>query len=211
MDEEKIKSIAGIVLILGLFVSVSYLVQTNLDFFRQHVDIGVAGMILFVLIVALSIILAPVSSVPLFPLGSSLWGCMMTGVLGAAGWTLGAVVAFILARKFGVSLVARVLPTKKIYRFEGRIPDENLFWTIVFLRMVIPVDGVSYLVGLFSKMRLGSYTLATIIGLVPFTFMTACFGSINFYYQVIFVSIASLMFLTGLLIAFFRKKRRQSG
>lgn len=206
MEKENIRPAAGIVLILGLFILFSYLVQTNQGFFRQYIDIGIAGMLLFVLIIALSIILAPVSSIPLFPLGSGLWGWEVTGMLGTIGWTLGAVAAFMLARRFGVSIVRKVLPIKKIYRFEKRIPDENLFWTIVFLRMVTPIDGVSYLIGLFSNISLKSYTLATVIGLVPFTFITAYLGSAPFFYQIVFGSIALIVLLIGLLIACYRKK-----
>jgi len=208
MGKEKIKSIVGIILIITLFILLSYLSQTHIDFFKRYVGVGIAGMLLFVLVVFLSIILAPLSSIPLFPLGSSLWGWVITGILGTVGWTLGAVVAFMLARKFGVPLVRKVLPIKQIHKFEKKIPTKNLFWTIVFLRMVTPIDGVSYLIGLFSNIRLRSYTLATIIGLIPFTLITAYLGSTPFYYQILFASIALLIFLIGVLIARFRNKKR---
>jgi len=213
MEKEKIESIVGIILILSLFIFLSYLVQANLDFVKSYLDIGIAGMSLFTIIVALSIVLAPISSMPLFPLGSSLWGWILTGMLGVIGWTFGAIVAFMLAKKHGVSLVEKVLPIEKIYQFERKIPDKNLFLTVVFLRMVIPIDGVSYLMGLFSNMSLRSYTLASIIGLIPFSFTAAYLGSIPFYYQIIFASIALLIFLMGLLIAYYKKKidRHQVG
>ena len=63
--------------------------------------------------------------------------------------------------------------------------------------MVIPVDGLSYILGLFSKMSLKSYTLATIIGLTPFAFIWAYFGGMNFYYQIILFLVAGILIVVG--------------
>ncbi|MFC1686164.1 TVP38/TMEM64 family protein [Nanoarchaeota archaeon] len=199
-NKERFKSIFGIFLIIISFMVISYLVQTNTDLFKQYLDVGLLGMIVFVFILALSIIVAPISAVSLFPLASSLWGWVLAGVLGTIGWTIGAVVAFMLARKYGVTLVEKVLPSKKIYRFEKVISGRNLFWTVIVLRMFIPVDGVSYLMGLFSKMSLKSYTLATVIGLVVFSFAVAYLGSVPFYYQLFFAVIFLFLFLIWLVI-----------
>ncbi len=205
MNKERIQSCIGIITIISLFVLFSYLIQSNLTFFRQHIDLGLSGMLLFILIVALSIIFAPISSVPLFPLGSNIWGWFITGILGTIGWTLGAIIAFLLARKYGIALVKKVLPLKKIYYVEQKIPQEHIFLTLVFLRMVIPIDGISYLMGLFSKMSLKTYTLATLLGLIPFTFMIAYLGIVPFYYQIIFVSIAFLVVLVGFILRLNKK------
>jgi len=129
--------------------------------------------------------------------------------LGIIGWTLGAVIAFTLARRYGVDLVKKILPIAKIYNFEKKIPNENLFLTVVFLRMVIPIDGVSYLFGLFSRMSLKSYTLATIIGLIPFSFVVAYLGSMPFYYMIIFLLIALIIFMIGVITAYYKKKIRK--
>jgi len=184
-----------------LFVFLTYITQTNLEKIEPYLGNSFLGMFLFVLIVALSIVLAPVSSVPLFPLASALWGWIIAALLGTLGWTIGAVIAFLLARKYGVDLVKRILPLNKIYKFEKRIPNKNLFLTVVLLRMVTPIDGVSYLFGLFSKMSLKSFTIATIIGLIPFSFAIAYVGSISIYYQIFILLIALVIFIIGLLIA----------
>lgn len=206
MDKKKIKSILGIIFILGLFVFLSYLVQVNMELFQQYFDIGIWGMGLFVLILASSIVLAPISSLPLFPLGSNIWGWVITGTLGTIGWLIGAIIAFVLARKYGIKLVRIILPIDKIHKFEKRIPHKKLFWTVVFFRLVIPVDGVSYLMGLFSRMSLGYYTLATLIGLIPFTFMTAYLGSIPFYYQAIILGMGTAIFIIALSTEYYAKK-----
>ena len=92
------------------------------------------------------------------------------------------------------------------HKFEKKVPEENLFWTLVFLRMIIPIDGVSYLFGLFSKMSLKSYTIATIIGLIPFSFAVAYMGSMPIQYQIILGLIAGIIFMIGILIAYYKKR-----
>ncbi|MDP3971255.1 MAG: VTT domain-containing protein [bacterium] len=206
MDKEKIKSIAQLVFIVGLFLLLSFLIQNNIEFVKQYLDIGFLGMVIFVIIVALSIILAPISSTPLFPLGASLWGWVATGFLGTIGWTIGAVVAFLLARKYGVTFVQKMLPLKTLKKWEKRIPEKHLFWTVLLLRMFIPIDGVSYVIGLFSKMKFKPYFIATVIGLIPSTFFTAYIGSISFVTQVALITLGVLLLGVGLVIAKYLKK-----
>lgn len=209
MKKEDIKSAINLIFIIGLFIFLSYLAQNNLDFFNKYLDAGFLGMLVFIIILALSDIFVPISAIPLFPLASGIWGWVIAGILGVIGWTIGSIIAFILTRKYGIDLVKHFLPLKEIYRFEKKIPEEHLFLTVVFLRMVIPVDGVSYLVGLFTKMKLKSYTLATIIGLIPFSFVVAYIGSIPFYYEIIFLLMALVIFSIGLLIAYYKKRKKE--
>ncbi|MAH31560.1 MAG: hypothetical protein CMG78_05815 [Marinobacter sp.] len=207
INREKISSFVGIVLIILLFVASSYFAQWYVDELGFGFRGDFIGMLIYVLVSVASIVVAPVSVMPLMPLASTLWGWQVAGVLSIIGWVIGAVIAFVLARRYGVPLVSKLLPMKAIYKFEKKIPDENLFWTVVFFRMVIPVDGLSYFLGLFSKMTLRSYTLATLIGITPFAFVFAYVGTIDFYFQMLFMSLALIVFLVGLLVAWKRGKK----
>jgi len=200
MKKEKINSIIGIILIIIFFIISSYLVQTNIDSFKEKINIGITGIIIFIIIIALSIIIAPVSVIPLFPLGIGIWGWVITAILAIIGWTIGAIIAFLLARKFGTKLIKKIIPIESIHKFEKKIPTKNIFWTIVFLRATIPIDGVSYLFGLFSKISLKKYTLATIIGLIPFSFAICYFGTIPIYYQIFSIIIIVIIILIGIKI-----------
>ena len=208
MDRERVSSLIGIVLIILLFVASSYFAQKYVDEFGVMFERSFVGMLVYVFVSVVSIVVAPVSVMPLMPLASTLWGWKVAGVLSIVGWTVGAVIAFVLARRYGVPLVSKLLPMKSIYKFEKKIPDEHLFLTVVFFRMVIPVDGLSYFLGLFSKMSLRSYTLATLIGITPFAFVLAFVGTIDFYFQMLFLSLALFIFLIGLLIALKRSERK---
>lgn len=202
----KTKSILGILIIIILFVLFSYFVQTNLGFFEDLIGEGVSGMLIYVLIKIIAIVVAPVSTLPLVSVASNLWGGFIAGVLNIIGWTIGAMIAFMLARKYGVDLIKKFVPIKKINKLEGRIPEENIFWSVVFLRMVIPVDILSYALGLFSKMKARDYLLATIIGIIPFAFILAYIGALPFYYQLIVLLIAGIILLVGLIIKRKREK-----
>ncbi|MDP2951147.1 MAG: VTT domain-containing protein, partial [bacterium] len=116
------------------------------------------------------------------------------------------VIAFMLARKYGANLVKKFLPIEKIYKFEKKIPEKHLFLTVAFLTAVVAMDGISYVFGLFSKMSLRDYTLATIIGLIPFSFTSAYLGSVPFYYTILFLLTGLAILTIGIIIAYFKKK-----
>src|SRR3989344_543608 len=206
MDKEQINSIISIFVIIALFALSSYAVQNNLGGINEYLDYGIWGMLIYFILVILSIVLAPVSVFPLIPIASKLWGWPLAGIISIVGWTIGAVIAFLLARRYGVPLVSKFLPMKQIYKLEKLIPENHLFLTVVILRIVIPVDGLSYFLGLFSKMKLRSYTLATLIGLTPFALIFSYLGTVELIYQLVSFTIGLSIFLIMLLIVYFRTK-----
>ena len=112
-----------------------------------------------------------------------------------------ALIAFCLARKYGIPLIEKFVSMEKITQIENKVPEKNVFWSIVFLRMVLPVDVLSYALGLFSKISKKKYVLATLIGISPFAFAFAYLGRLPIYYQIAAFSTGILIFLSGWLIA----------
>lgn len=165
---------------------------------QLFIDKGILSMLIYVFIVIVAIVIAPISAMPLLSIASNLWGWILAAILSIVGWTIGALIAFEIARKYGVPLVNKFVSLKKIEQVERRIPKQNIFWSIVFLRMVIPVDILSYALGLFSEISRNKYFLATLIGVSPFAFVFAYAGEMPFYYQIIAFSIALMIFLAGL-------------
>lgn len=196
----KIRSFIEISLIILLFVLFSYIIQSNLDLFKSYIGSNLQGMLIYVLISIIAIVIAPISTMPMIPVASNLWGGFTAGVLSIIGWTIGSMIAFIIARKYGVKIVKWIIPIEKIARFEKSLPEENIFWTIVFLRMVIPVDILSYALGLFSKMKTNRYFFATLIGVTPFAFVFAYLGKLPIYYQGIAFAVAIIILGIGILI-----------
>lgn len=185
MKSKKIKGVIEVLIVIALFIGFSYLIQTNLDFFESIIGSGILGMLIYIFIEIIAIVVAPVTTLPLITVPSNLWGWVIAAILSIIGWTIGSVIAFVIARKYGVNIVKKFIPLKEINKLEKRVPHEHLFLSVVFLRMIIPIDILSYVLGLFSKMKLRTYALATFIGIMPFAFILAYLGGLPVQYQVI--------------------------
>ena len=194
--KEKTKSSLELAAIVLLFLFLSYLVSSNARLFKPLMSLGIYGMLIYLFLVVLAIVLAPVSTVPLIPVASKMWGWEISALLNIFGWTIGAVIAFVIARVYGRKLVKKIVPMSSLEKIEDKIPSENLFWSLVFLRMALPVDVLSYAVGLFTKMEFKIYALATFLGVIPFGIILSYIGSAPFYYQLtaILLSLVILYF-----------------
>ena len=204
--DNKLKSFIEIAIIIILFVFFSYIVQTNIEFFKEAIGNGFFGMFSYIVVVIVAIVIAPISAMPLLPIASNLWGVFSAAVLSILGWSIGAYIAFVIARTYGIPIIKKFIPIGKINKLEKMVPRENVFWSVVFLRMVVPVDILSYALGLFSKMKTRNYVLATLIGVSPFAFVFAYLGNLPFYYQIIALLIAAVILIIGFII----KKTRPS-
>lgn len=183
--------IAGIAFVAA-FIAVSYGVH------RYQSDIvlllgngGLASAAAFIFLTALFVVfIIPLDIVLLIPLGVGLWGSVPTALMSITGWTLGALIAFGIAREYGLPLVKRLIGERRATMFEKRIPTGNLFWSVVFLRLLVPVDLLSYALGLFSALSWRNYLLATALGVTPFGFFFAFVGALPSWYQVVALSVA---------------------
>jgi uncharacterized membrane protein YdjX (TVP38/TMEM64 family) len=191
----KLWSFFGVFVVIFLFVLFSYFIQTNLIFFEGLIVGEWIGMVAYVLLKIVATVIAPITVLPLIVLAVGLWGIWIAALLTILGWTLGSVIAFGLARKFGVPIVRRLVPLEDIYKFEDKIKIGNTFWSVVFLRMIVPVDVLSYALGLFSRIGFWKYALATFIGVIPFAFIFSYLGEVSYAYQIIFGLVFLIVFL----------------
>ena len=205
----KIKSFIGISIIVILFISFSYIVQSNMEFFEGLIGTSFSGMFLYVIIIIAAIVVAPISAIPLLPVVSNLWGWVVAGILSIVGWSIGAFIAFIIARKYGVGIVKKLIPVEKVHALEKRIHKKHLFLSIVLLRMVFPVDIVSYALGLFSKIKTKKYILATVMGIIPHAFVISYLGKMPFYYQIVVFLIVIIVLLAGFIIKNKIRKKKE--
>ena len=146
---------------------------------------------------------------PLIPIASNIFGWVLTAILSIIGWTIGALVAFELSRKYGVFLVKKFISLKQIEKYEKLIPEKNIFWGIVFLRIAVPVDILSYVLGLFSHIKFRTYAIATLIGISPAAFIFAYAGTLELRIQIITFLIAMMILSIGYLVKLLRKKYKK--
>ncbi len=160
--------------VLALFIIVSVGTYVYADVLRSYIGgTGYWGMVVYVSLIALSVVIAPVSEFPLLPIAVAAWGSFTTALLNIAGWTIGSVIAFGIARSGGAYIKNRLWRLEKIQQLTKQIPEKNLFVSIVFLRITIPVDIISYAIGLCTTVSWPVYGLATLIGVTPIAFVTA--------------------------------------
>ena len=197
---QKIKSILELLVIIIIFAVVTYFVKSNLEFFQNLIGKNIWGLIIYVLIIILASVVVPISSIPLIPIVSNVWGWQITGAVSVFGWTLGAIAIFIISRKYGKKIVKRIISLETLQKIEKIIPKENQIILIIFLRLIIPVDLLSYALGLFSKIKFWPYTIATFIGVIPFAFALAYLGTVSLKMQAISFIAFTLFIIIVLLI-----------
>jgi uncharacterized membrane protein YdjX (TVP38/TMEM64 family) len=187
-----------------MFIAVSYIAQNHLDFFKNYIKDTFLSMIIYVLILIVSVVLAPIDLAFLIPVAISFWGWFITALLTLLGWTLGSAVAFVLARRYGAPLLRRAVSLEKIYKYEKFMPQHHIFLGIISLRLAIPIDLISYALGLFTSIKFWPYFFATLIGFAPLAFFLSYLGTLPITLQIIGFGI--LLVIVLLEILFFRER-----
>ncbi|OYV27280.1 MAG: hypothetical protein B7W98_02095 [Parcubacteria group bacterium 20-58-5] len=180
------REILALVLLALAFIGVSIFADVHRAALASVIAQGsVFGVAAYVLLTALFVVfIIPLDLVLLIPIGVVVWGPVWTALLSILGWTLGAAVAFGVARRFGAPVVGRFVPLDRVRAVERRLPRGNRFSMVVFFRMLVSVDLLSYALGLFSDMPLGQYVLATALGVAPFGFYFAYAGALPLAYRI---------------------------
>lgn len=161
---------AGLVILI-LFVGSGYFSQVHQDTLLELLgDDTTMAMFIYVVGATIATVIAPLSFLPAMPIAVALWGSFVAAVLSIIAWTLGAAIAFLLARKYGRPLVRRFVGEKKMAAFSELIPKKYFFVAVICMRIALPVDLLSYVLGLLEVIRFWPYLAATIIGITPFAF-----------------------------------------
>ncbi|MEP7176839.1 MAG: VTT domain-containing protein [Gemmatimonadales bacterium] len=107
-----------------------------------------AGALAFVLLAALSAMLAFVSSIVLIPVAVHVWGPIACAGLLWIGWFLGGVAAYAVGRYFGRPIVERLVRPAVIARYEGWARSGATLVPILLLQLAVPSDAAGYVFGL---------------------------------------------------------------
>jgi uncharacterized membrane protein YdjX (TVP38/TMEM64 family) len=140
-------------------------------------EAGPAGPLLVVGLMMLAVVASPIPSAPVALASGAAYGHVWGTVWVVIGAELGALVAFGLARVLGFDIIRR-WTGPGIDR--GLAGSQNALTAVVLLSRLLPFvsfDAVSYAAGL-SRLRLWRFSLATLAGIVPASFLLAHFGSV---------------------------------
>jgi len=182
--KNKIKAVIPVAIIVALFITSAFYSQKYDEEAKIFVERGgIFGMVAYVAIEIIATVVAPISATPLIPIAANVWGVAITAALSILGWTIGSLIAFAIGRRYGLPLAQKFISAHNLEKLHKHIPQERIFWSVVLLRIMIPVDLLSYALGIFGVLGWRRYTLATIIGITPFAFIFAYLGTLPVSYQ----------------------------
>lgn len=136
----------------------------------------VLSIVLFVTTYALAVAFSLPVAILVTPLGGYLFGLWLGAFLSVIGATAGSVAVFLAARSaLGDVLQQRAAPW--LHRFEGGFRRDGISY-LLFLRLVpvFPFWLVNIVPALLG-MKLGPYTVATLLGIVPAALVYAGTGA----------------------------------
>lgn len=172
---------------------------------------GVWGPIISVSLLIVQAVIAPVPASILLLANGVVYGTVLGGVLNLIGLTIGAMLAFAIARLLGKGSVERLA---------GKVTDSGRFeswlekWggkALFLIRLVpgMPSEFMSYVAGL-TRMPLRTYIIATVAGIIPESFFFSWLGDAamsQFWWIILGGTAFSALIALGTLIAQQRLKR----
>jgi uncharacterized membrane protein YdjX (TVP38/TMEM64 family) len=186
----RIRGYLTLAVVAAVLVSAVWLARSHADALRAFIDQHpVKGVVVYIVLNILDAVLAPGATLPLIPIVAHAWGHVPAALITTVGWTAGSLVAFFIARRWGAPVVRKITSMERVKQLRPYVPDA--FWSVVLLRLIMPMDAISYVLSLFSDMSWRTYALATALGLTPSAFILAYIGRTPFAYDVIMFGVGA--------------------
>ncbi|MEA2112753.1 MAG: VTT domain-containing protein [Patescibacteria group bacterium] len=209
--KSKLKKYTPDIIFLLTVVSVIALLvwQIPVDDLKQLVSENMAWSgVIFIFLMIISTVVPPIVVFPIIPFVALLLGPFITTIYSVVGWTIGSMISLLIARHCGLPFLSRFISLDKLKRYKDKISGKSEFWVLVFLRMIIPVDILSYAVGIFSRVGFWKYSLASFLGVIPFSF------AFSYGYDIFFLKSKSAIalvvsFIVLILTAFYLYKDKK--
>ena len=137
--------------------------------------LGWMGPIALILFNALQIIVAPIPGYAVQIMAGFLFGTWWGGLWATFGLLLGSTTAMILARVYGRPLVARLVGSARLERWEQvTFSDKTVVWVIL---LAGPTGDLPYFLAGLSQVSMAKITMITFLIRVPSAFVTAAIGA----------------------------------
>ena len=134
------------------------------------------GMVAFVLLAALSAMVAFLSSVVLVPVAIYVWGPAVCFALLWTGWFTGGLAGYGIGRFLGRPAVERLVRPETLARYEGWARSGKSLYPMLMLQLAIPSDLASYLFGLV-RCRFSVFVAALALAEVPYALGAVYLGT----------------------------------
>ncbi|MFN0146782.1 MAG: TVP38/TMEM64 family protein [Dehalococcoidia bacterium] len=171
----------GLAALIAAYVVTSSLLgwttEINAGPLREWVeDFGPWAPALFVLIMAFSVLVAPIPNAPIFAAAGLVWGSVLGTVYSLAGLLLGSAMAFCVARWTGRRYVGRLIGAKAAGRLDRAA--ETMGGRVIFWSRMMPginFDWISFVAGMTS-IRFAVFFAYSALGMILPTAVTVVAG-----------------------------------
>ncbi len=166
---------------------------------------GSLAPLVYVLIVTLEVVIAPIPGTLLYVPGGLIFGWQIGGLATLAGNVIGAVICAGVSRSLGRPYAERFFARESLARYDALL-SRNAIWVILLLRInpLTSSDLVSYAAGLTS-MPIWKVAVGTLLGIGPLCFLQAYFAEELFtrfpalLYPLVIVSVLYVAYVVWLL------------
>ena len=136
---------------------------------------GAFGPLLLMLLMILAVVVGPIPTLPISAASGLVYGMFHGTAIAVFGALAGSLIAFYLARVLGREAVQQKLENNPVFSARG---SQRFLFIAVFLTRLIPLFSfalVSYAAGV-TAIHVWRYSLATLLGMLPMTFVFAGLG-----------------------------------
>ena len=143
----------------------------SISYYAHHPSelrtLGEGSEWVFILVQILQVVIAPIPGQAAAFAGGFIFGFWKGWFLTTLGLVIGSLIAMILARLLGISLVRKIVPDSIIQRFDKVISDGGyMTFFMIFLLPALPDDAVCFLAGL-TKLKLLPLSIVCLLGRAP--------------------------------------------
>lgn len=195
---------------LALFVALLIVILAGGTLLSRKVPETVSAP-LFVLVVILEVIFAPIPGGAVGYLGAARFGFWQAWPLLYVGNIIGTTAVFFLARRWGTRLFEENVPDRVRNRYDRHLQQRPVLLWLVYAVPVIPVDVLSILAGV-SSISARRFLLTAYTGYVSYTAIVAYVGAFLADYIGVSnaVSVLGGIFFLGLVWWAWKERRKSS-
>jgi len=165
---------------------------------------GPHAPIIFIGLQTLQVIFAPIPGELTGFIGGYLFGILPGFLYSTVGLTLGSLLSFLIARRFGLPLIRRFIDKEIMDKFDYLMEHQGAFFSFIFFLIPgLPKDYFCYLLGL-SPMHVITFFLVCTIGRVPGTLLLSMQGQAirSEHYRAFFVVLGIALFFIVLAVLY---------
>ena len=135
-----------------------------------------AGIMVFVVLSALSAMVAFFSTAFLIPVAIYVWGEPTAFGLLWLGWFLGGMTSYALGKWFGRGVVGWLIPERRLAVFERPLAQNATFGRVLLFHLLVPSELPGYVLGLL-KYPFQRYVLVLVLAELPYAASAIYLGS----------------------------------